>query len=149
MLRTENANGQKSILISIAYSQHSNMRALILVAYSIWSSVQVTAKPRTSQAFPAYHSDYLSTPPLRLGDTSYDSLTAEPRNHTLIVLLTALDARFGCQLCKDFQPEWDILAKSSVKADPRGSNRVVYGTLDFADGKGTFQKVFLNSSDTT
>lgn len=62
------------------------------------------------------------------------------------MLLTALEARFGCQLCRDFQPEWELLAKSWTKADKKGESRLVYGTLDFTDGKGTFQSLGLQTA---
>ena len=99
------------------------------------------AKKPIGSTFEAYHAKSLSAAPLRLDDASYDELTSTPRNHSVVVLLTALEARFGCQLCRDFQPEWDLLAKSWAKGDKRGESRILLGTLDFADGKGTFQKV--------
>ena len=91
--------------------------------------------------FVKYHARSQSLAPLRLDDASYDEVTASPRNHSVVVLLTALEARFGCQLCRDFQPEWDLLGKSWAKGDRHGDSRILLGTLDFADGKGTFQKV--------
>lgn len=91
--------------------------------------------------FEDWHAKLQSSAPLRLDDASYEELTATPRNHSLIVLLTALEARFGCQLCRDFQPEWDLLSKSWARGDRHGESRTLLGTLDFADGKTTFQKV--------
>lgn len=91
--------------------------------------------------FEEYHAASLSSTPIKLDDNSYEDLTSTKRNYTTVVLLTAQDARFGCQLCRDFEPEWDIIAKSWIKGDKRGGTRVLYGTLDFADGKETFQKV--------
>ena len=91
--------------------------------------------------FESYHARSQSSAPLRLDDASYDELTVVPRNHSVVVLLTALEARFGCQLCRDFQPEWDLLGRSWAKGDRHGDSRILLGTLDFADGKGTFQKV--------
>jgi oligosaccharyltransferase complex subunit gamma len=79
--------------------------------------------------------------PQKLTDISYDSLTKAPRDFSVAVLLTAQDARFGCQLCNEFQPEWELLAKSWVKGDKKKESRVVFGTLDFLDGKATFQSV--------
>lgn len=99
------------------------------------------AKKSLGGTFGNYHAKSQSSAPLRLDDASYDELTATPRNHSVVVLLTALEARFGCQLCRDFQPEWDLLGKSWAKGDRRGDSRILLGTLDFADGKGTFQKV--------
>lgn len=101
------------------------------------------AKGPSGGAFEKYHAKSQLSAPLRLDDASYDELTTTPRNHSVVVLLTALEARFGCQLCRDFQPEWDLLAKSWAKGDRHGNSRILLGTLDFADGKGTFQKVFL------
>ena len=92
-------------------------------------------------SFEEFHARSLSSAPLRLDDASYEQLTATPRNYSVVVLLTALEARFGCQLCRDFQPEWDTLAKSWARGDRNGGSRTLLGTLDFSEGKGTFQKV--------
>lgn len=104
------------------------------------------ARQSSGGAFERYHAKSQSSAPLRLDDASYDELTATPRNHSLVVLLTALEARFGCQLCRDFQPEWDLLGKSWAKGDRHGDSQILLGTLDFADGKGTFQKVLLSTT---
>ena len=80
--------------------------------------------------------------PARLDDNAYDKLTKAPRDYSVAVLLTALDARFGCQLCNEFQPEWDLLAKSWSKGDKKKESRLVFATLDFMDGKNTFQSVW-------
>lgn len=111
---------------------------LALFAFGCMTS---RAKPKSADKFKDFHTKSLSSTPLRLDDNIYDDLTTGPRNYTAVVLLTALDARFGCQLCKDFQPEWELLSKSWTKGDRRGESRTVYAQLDFADGKGTFQKV--------
>lgn len=91
--------------------------------------------------FEEYHAASLSSTPIKLDDNSYEDLTSTKRDYTTVVLLTAQDARFGCQLCRDFEPEWGVIAQSWIKGDRRGGKRVLYGTLDFADGKETFQKV--------
>lgn len=95
--------------------------------------------------FEEYHAISLSSTPIQLDDSSYEDLTSTKRDYTTVVLLTAQDARFGCQLCRDFEPEWHIIARSWIKGDKRGATRVLYGTLDFADGKETFQKVIFRS----
>ena len=100
------------------------------------------AKRSDKGSFERYQSQFLASAPLKLDDGAYDELSVIPRNFSSVVLLTALEARFGCQLCKDFQPEWDMLAKSWARGDKRGESRTVFGTLDFTDGKGTFQKVW-------
>jgi oligosaccharyltransferase complex subunit gamma len=77
---------------------------------------------------------------IELGDSLYDELTTTPRNYTAVVLLTALDAKFGCQLCKEFQPEYELLAKSWISKH-KNSDGLFFGELDFANGKNTFMKV--------
>jgi len=82
--------------------------------------------------------------PVRLDDNSYQKLTAAPRDYAVAVLLTALEPRFGCTACRDFQPEWNIVGKSWQKGDKVGASKMLFGTLDFMDGKGTFQSVCLS-----
>ncbi|KAI9836834.1 MAG: hypothetical protein M1819_000999 [Sarea resinae] len=103
-------------------------------------------KPSTGDAFQDFHARSLSSSPLKLDDIAYDELTASPRDYSVAVLLTALEARFGCQLCREFQPEWDTLARSWTKGDKRGESRLLFGTLDFTDGRGTFQKLMLQTA---
>ena len=78
---------------------------------------------------------------LKLNDESYAKLTRAPRDYSVAVLLTALEARFGCNLCQEFQPEWNLLAKTWAKGDKNGDSRLVLGTLDFTNGQKTFQAV--------
>lgn len=104
-----------------------------------------TAKYRSTDKFEDYHSKSLSSAPVKLDDASYEDLTSLPRNYSAAVLLTAVEARFGCQLCRDVQPEWELIGKSWIKGDRNGERRVIYGTLDFSDGKGTFQKVITTT----
>lgn len=113
-------------------------RALIV---SLLPLVALGAKKPAVDKFQQYHTKALSSSPLKLDDTIYGKLTTAPRDYSVAILLTALDSRFQCQLCRDFQPEWDLLATSWTKGDKKGESRLIYGTLDFADGKGTFQAV--------
>ncbi|KAM0469745.1 hypothetical protein ACHAPX_010326 [Trichoderma viride] len=84
--------------------------------------------------------------PLKLNDATYSSLTAAPRNHSVAVLLTALETRFGCQLCQEFAPEWEILGRSWARGDKAGESRLIFGTLDFADGRETFISLGLQTA---
>lgn len=117
------------------------MRLLHFLPFCILPLTTLAAKKSKGDRFEEFHSRSLSSSPLKLDDSLYDQLTATPRNYSALVLLTALEARYGCQMCREVQPEWELLAKSWVKGDKSGASRVLYGTLDFADGKGTFQKV--------
>lgn len=91
--------------------------------------------------FAINHAKSLSSTPIKLDDAAFNDLTRQPRNFTSVVLLTALEARVGCQLCREFAPEWDLIAKNWIRNDKSGATRVVFGTLDFADGRQTFQAV--------
>jgi oligosaccharyltransferase complex subunit gamma len=113
---------------------------------SLFPLATLAAKKPVVDKFQEFHSKALASAPLKLLDTTYDRLTATPRDYSVAVLLTALEARFGCQLCREFQPEWDLLAKSWTKGDKQGQSRLVYGTLDFVDGKNTFQSLGLQTA---
>ncbi|KAL9593386.1 MAG: hypothetical protein Q9219_007574 [cf. Caloplaca sp. 3 TL-2023] len=97
--------------------------------------------------FEQYHTKFISSSStLKLDDALYEQLTSSPRDYSVGVLLTALEARFGCQLCRDFQAEWDVVGKSWIRGNRNGNTRLLLGTLDFADGKGTFQKLMLQTA---
>lgn len=109
-------------------------------------SVGTLAAKTPEQRFNEFHTKSLSSAPVKLADASYRELTSAPRDYTAAVLLTALETRFGCQLCREFQPEWDLLARSWVKGDKAGESRVVFGTLDFSDGRDTFLSLGLQTA---
>jgi oligosaccharyltransferase complex subunit gamma len=114
------------------------LRALIV---SLLPLATLGAKNPAANKFEEFYAKALATTPLKLDDSTYSRLTAAPRNYSVVVLLTALEPRFGCKLCSEFQPEWDLLSKSWIKGDKKGESRLIYGTLDFTDGKNTFQSV--------
>ena len=117
------------------------MHAIRLLALLLPFIPTLTAKKATADRFSEFHTRLLSSSPLKIDDASYNKLTEAPRDYSVVVLLTALEPRFGCELCRDFNPEWNLLAKSWVKGDRAGKSRLVFSTLDFVDGKNTFQSV--------
>ncbi|KAI1499832.1 OST3/OST6 family protein [Biscogniauxia marginata] len=121
------------------------LSALLAFALPFGSSA---AKKESSSVdrFAQFHSQAVASSPIKLADSSYRKLTSSPRDYTVAVLLTALDARFGCQLCTEFQPEWDILGKSWAKGDKEGKSRLIFGTLDFADGRDVFLSLGLQTA---
>jgi oligosaccharyltransferase complex subunit gamma len=84
--------------------------------------------------------------PLQLDDSSYDDLIAKPRDYYAAIILTAMEARFGCALCRDFQPEFDLIARSWNKGNKPDDLKLLFGTLDFTNGKNTFQKVCIEAT---
>jgi oligosaccharyltransferase complex subunit gamma len=118
------------------------MRLLNFIAASLLPLTPLAAVKPTGDLFLDYYSKQVSNAaPVKLDDTSYAEITKAPRNYSAAILLTALEARFGCGLCNDFQPEWDLLAKTWMKGDKERESRLIFGTLDFMDGKNTFQSV--------
>ena len=93
--------------------------------------------------FDKLHSKSLANTPLKLDDSAFSELTDAPRDYFSVVLLTALPSNLGCELCRSFQPEFNILAQSWRRGDKIGDLKTLFGTLDFPDGKETFQRVRL------
>ncbi|TWU71673.1 oligosaccharyl transferase subunit ost3/OST6 [Metarhizium rileyi] len=87
----------------------------------------------------------LSTP-LQLNDASYKSMTSAPRDYSVAVVLTAQESRFGCQLCREFKPEWDLVAQSWARGDKRQESRLFFGVLDFTEGRDTFVSLGLQTA---
>ncbi|SPQ26577.1 11034fa2-dbab-4599-99f6-18ab07357156 [Thermothielavioides terrestris] len=110
------------------------------------ASAAGAAKKSAEERFQLYHGKALSSAPIKLGDASYRELTAVPRDYAVAVLLTAMDSRYGCQLCREFQPEWDLLARSWTHGDKKGESRIVYATLDFTDGRDIFMSLGLQTA---
>ena len=123
------------------------MKLFSLLSLALLPLGALAAKKAPGGKFWGFQSKALQSSPVKLNDASYEELTTAPRDYSAVILLTAVEARFGCQLCREFQPEWDIVGKSWVKGDRQGATRTLVGTLDFADGKNTFQKVGSLSFD--
>ncbi len=121
----------------------SKMHFLKGLVLTLLPAAAIAAKQPAVDKFQQFHSKALSSTPLKLDDSIYGQLTSAPRDYSVAVLLTALESRFGCQLCREFQPEWDLLSKSWTKGDKKGESRLIFGTLDFTDGKNTFQSVSI------
>ncbi|KAK4099991.1 hypothetical protein N658DRAFT_497718 [Parathielavia hyrcaniae] len=125
------------------------MRLLTLLSLSLLgfgSSTLAATKRAPEERFRHYHSKALSSAPIKLLDASYRELTSAPRDYSVAVLLTAMDSRYGCQLCREFQPEWELLARSWTGGDKKGESRTVFGTLDFGDGREIFMSLGLQTA---
>ncbi|KAL1956534.1 hypothetical protein VTO42DRAFT_7098 [Malbranchea cinnamomea] len=112
--------------------------SLLFLALTVVSHVRSTDKFETYQASS-------KSAPIELDDSIYADLSSKPRDYYFAVLLTALEGRYGCQLCREFQPEWDLLARSWNQGASQDV-RLLFGTLDFSRGKHTFQKLMLQTA---
>jgi hypothetical protein len=120
----------------------STMRFLsILASASALVATAFAAEQSSQERFIKFgRLSQLSTP-LLLNDLSYKSLTAAPRDYSVAIVLTAQDTRFGCQLCREFKPEWELVAQSWARGDRRQESRIFFAVLDFSEGRDTFVSV--------
>ncbi|GES62710.1 oligosaccharyl transferase subunit [Aspergillus terreus] len=117
---------------------------IVVAAFLCWISGVIGAAS-TPDKFEKYQS-LSSTTPIALDDSSYEDVTAKPRDYYVSVLLTATDSRFGCVLCREFQPEWELISRSWNKGSKPDDMKMLFATLDFTDGKMTFQKLMLQTA---
>ena len=117
------------------------MRLLSFLKFSLVAATALAASDVSNARFNKFLKKSLTSSPLKLDDATFDELTKTPRDYYVLTLLTAMPAQFGCMLCKQFQPEFDLLGKSWINGDKKGKSRILFGTLDFPDGRVTFQKV--------
>ncbi|KAI2469469.1 hypothetical protein F4781DRAFT_394235 [Annulohypoxylon bovei var. microspora] len=118
----------------------------LLLSFALPFGSVAAKKSSSVDRFSEFHAQALSSSPVKLADSTYKKLTSVPRDYSAAILLTALEPRFGCQLCTDFQPEWEVLAKSWTRGDKNGESRLIFGTLDFAQGRDTFIALGLQSA---
>lgn len=109
-----------------------------LILFTIASGV-LAARP-SADRFEKFQSLSRSGP-VDLDSSSFKELTTTPRDYYAVVILTAMDARYGCVMCREFGPEWDMINRSWNKGTKLDGLKVVFGTLDFDRGKEVFQKV--------
>lgn len=120
------------------------MRGYILLAAFFYCIFYITlAQSAGNDKFRELRSLSKSSEPIDLDESTYHKLTSAPRDYHTAILLTASEARFGCQLCREFQPEWDLLARSWNKGATQDTARVIFGTLEFMKGRDVFMKVCI------
>ena len=117
------------------------MRLTFALVLSLLSLLALAADKGPGTQFRKFLSRSQSVTPIKLDDSNIDDFTAASREYTAVVLFTALPAQFGCEPCKLFQPEYSVLAQSWMKGDKNGDTKVLFGYIDFSDGKKSFQKV--------
>lgn len=122
----------------------STMRFLNILALALVPLTALAAKkPASSSAFDTYRTRPF---PVELDEHSYETVTSIPRDYYSAVLLTARPAKYACVLCREFDPEWKILANSWQKGDKQGDSRLLFTTLDFDNGRNVFMKLQLQTA---
>ncbi|PHH79189.1 hypothetical protein CDD80_5463 [Ophiocordyceps camponoti-rufipedis] len=125
------------------------LKTLVASALALVAAAEITTEEKASmeKRFTSFHDGLkLAAAPIAINDAVFKELTAAPRDFTVAVLLTAQGPRFGCQLCREFQPEWELTARSWAKGDKAGETRMLFATLDFAEGRETFIKLGLQTA---
>lgn len=123
------------------------MRLLQILTAALLPLTSLAAQKASGDRFSGYYAKQLSaSAPLKIDDTAYAELTKWPRDYAVAVLLTALEAKYQCGLCRDFAPEWELLGKTWTRGDKAGESRLIFGTLDIKDGSRTFQAVRITST---
>ncbi|KAK9478776.1 hypothetical protein V1514DRAFT_330353 [Lipomyces japonicus] len=82
---------------------------------------------------------------IRLTDKNFDQVVNAPRDYGLAVLLTAESPQMGCQLCREFAPDFNLVVHS-WHHEHADSDKLFFAVLDFKDGKQTFQKLQLKTA---
>jgi len=126
------------------------MRLLKYLALAALSVTTLAAKKPAETTFNKYLAKQASSAPIELDEAAYIELTSTARDYAAAVVLTAREAKYACQLCREFDPEWSIISKSWQKGDKKGQHRLLFGTLDFDQGRNVFMKViYLQTRQST
>ncbi|KAF9337971.1 oligosaccharyl transferase subunit ost3/OST6 [Podila minutissima] len=81
---------------------------------------------------------------IELDSTTFEEVMAAPRNYTMVVLFTAIAPEFQCVPCKNFDPEYRMVAAGWSKLLNR--SQLFFGVIDFKLGQEVFQKFSMNSA---
>lgn len=80
--------------------------------------------------------------PIWLTDKTFEQVVNGPRDHDVIVLLTAFAPQYGCQFCRVLQPEFETVANSWHKAHPAGDG-LVFAIADLSKTQAIFKSLKL------
>ncbi|KAK7204998.1 hypothetical protein BZA70DRAFT_167934 [Myxozyma melibiosi] len=83
---------------------------------------------------------------IRLTDKNFGDVISAPRDYAVVVLLTAESPSMGCQLCRQFAPDYHLVAQSWSKEHPKSGDGLYFAVLDFVDGQRTFQSLGLKTA---
>lgn len=78
------------------------------------------------------------------GDKFINYVKNKPRNYSVVILFTALQAKRGCAVCRDANQEYQILA-NSFRHSQSYSSKLFFGLVDFDEGSDVFQMMKLSS----
>ncbi|CAO3598960.1 unnamed protein product [Absidia cylindrospora] len=80
----------------------------------------------------------------KINSNAYFKYTQGKRDYGMVVLLTALGDQFQCVPCREFDPEYKLVASSFQKT--KHSGHVFFGHLDFMDGQAVYQQLAIQTA---
>ncbi|KAK9461330.1 uncharacterized protein V1516DRAFT_638141 [Lipomyces oligophaga] len=108
-----------------------------------------TAKNKAGTFDSAYMDKLLAMSPdglIRLNELTFDAVIGSPRDYAVAVLLTAEAPSMGCQLCRQFSPDYSLVAHSYHVDHPFSGDGLYIAVLDFKDGQKIFQRLQIKSA---
>ena len=83
---------------------------------------------------------------IKLSSKSFRELVKiPPKNYSVVVMFTALQAQRGCLICRQASEEFTLIA-NSYRYSPFYSNKMFFAMIDFDEGTEAFQSMNLNSA---
>ncbi|XP_033106222.1 tumor suppressor candidate 3-like [Anneissia japonica] len=79
------------------------------------------------------------------GEKYRQYIKASPRNYSVILMLTAMDSRRKCSVCKQVNEEFQILA-NSWRFSGSYSNRIFFVSVDYDSGQDVFSALKATSA---
>ncbi|BFZ14865.1 hypothetical protein BsWGS_17904 [Bradybaena similaris] len=79
------------------------------------------------------------------GDKFNQYVKTAPKNYSVVVMLTALQAQRGCSVCKQANDEFQIVA-NSWRYSQQYSNRLFFALVDYDEGADVFQSMKINTA---
>ncbi|CAG8547422.1 7568_t:CDS:2 [Paraglomus occultum] len=116
-----------------------------LILYCLFISTTFAAKPSLEVKVAKLNDASKKNGIVDLDSNLFDEFVAKPRNYSFVVLLTAMDSRLNCIPCREFDPEFRLVAKT-WKQIGNPVDRVYFGLLDFINGKEIFNKLKQTSA---
>ncbi|KAI5295722.1 oligosaccharyl transferase subunit ost3/OST6, partial [Ascosphaera atra] len=131
----------------------SSVSSILTTAAALFASTALATSPSSSssttdQRYEKYHAISPKSS-IDLDSAIFNDVISAPRDYYVAALLTARDHRYGCTICRDVQPEFDLLAGSWNKGVEKHGDetpKVIWGTLDFMKGRPIFQQMMLQSA---
>ncbi|CAG8489165.1 3403_t:CDS:2 [Paraglomus brasilianum] len=116
-----------------------------LIFYCLFISTTFAAKPSLEIKVAKLNDASKKNGIVDLDSDLFEEFVAKPRNYSFVALLTAMDSRINCIPCREFDPEFRLVAKT-WKQIGNPVDRIYFGLLDFNNGKTIFNKLKQTSA---